>query len=223
MSEASAGGGDAAGGEVGDGELAEFGDHADELIGRAVELGGVVELFVAEDGEGLDLADDLAHVLDGVDDVAGAGFALGADHGGAFGDAAEGLAEVARAADKRGGEGVLVDVVGLVGGREDLGLVDEVDAEGLEDLGFGEVTDARLGHNRDGGDGDDLADELGVGHAGNAALGADHGGDALECHDGDGTGFLGDARLFDVHDVHDDAAFEHLGETGFQAKAGVAV
>ena len=86
--------------------------------------------------------DDLAHVLDGVDDVAGAGFALGADHGRALGDAAESLAEIARAADEGGGEGVLVDVVGLVGGGEDFGLVDEVDADFLEDLGFGEVADA---------------------------------------------------------------------------------
>ncbi len=35
-----------------------------------------------------------AHVADGLDDVAGAGLALGADHGGALGDAAQRLAEV---------------------------------------------------------------------------------------------------------------------------------
>ena len=212
------GSGDAAGGEVGDGQLAGLGDHADELVGRAVDLGGVVELFVAEDGEGLDLADDLAHVLDGVDDVSGAGLALGADHGCAFGDAAEGLAEVARAADEGRGEGVLVDVVGLVGGGEDLGLVDEVDAERLQDLGFGEVADAGLGHDGDGDGVDDLLDELGVGHAGDAAFGADHGGYALEGHDGDGAGLLGDAGLLDVHDVHDDAALEHLGEAGLETQ-----
>ena len=55
-------------------------------------------------------------------------------------------------------------------------------------------------------------DEFGIGHAGDAAFGADHGGNALEGHDGDGAGFFGDAGLLDVHDVHDDAAFEHLGE-----------
>ena len=214
------GGGDAAGGEVGHGQLAGLGDHADELVGRAVDLGGVVELFLAEDGEGLDLADDLAHVLDGVDDVAGAGLALGADHGRAFGDAAQGLAEVARAADEGRGEGVLVDVVDLIGGGEHLGLVDEVDAELLEHLRLGEVADAGLGHDRDGDGADDLLDELGVGHAGDAALGADHGGHALERHDGDGAGLFGDARLLDVHDVHDDAALEHLGEADLEAKGG---
>ena len=92
-----------------------------------------------------------------MDDVAGAGFALGADHGCAFGDAAEGFAQVARAADEGRLEGVLVDVVGLVGGGEHFGLVDEVDAELLQDLRFGEVADAGLGHDGNGDGGDDLA------------------------------------------------------------------
>jgi len=183
-----------------------------------VNLGSVVELFVAEDGEGFDFADDLAHVLDGVDDVTGTGFAFGADHGCAFGDAAEGFAKVARAADEGRGEGVLVDVVDLIGRGEDFGLVDEVDAQGLQDLRFDEVADARLGHDGDGDGADDLLDELGAGHAGYAAFGADHGRDALECHDGDGASLFSDAGLFDVHDVHDDAAFEHLGEAEFEAE-----
>ena len=119
---------------------------------------------------------------------------------------------------------VLVDVVELVGGGEDLGLVDEVDGEVLEDLGFDEVADADLGHNRDGDGGLDLLDHFGVGHAGDAAFSADHGGDALEGHDGDGAGLLGDDGLVDVHDVHDDAAFEHLGETGLEAESvGISI
>jgi hypothetical protein len=157
-------------------------------------------------------------VLDSVDDVARSGLALGADHGCAFGDAAEGLPEVAGSADKGRGEGVLVDVVDLVGGSEDLGLVDEVDAELLQDLRLGKVADAGLGHDGDGDGGDDPLDELGVGHAGDAAFGADHGGDALEGHDGGGAGLFGDARLLDVHDVHDHAAFEHLSQAGLEAE-----
>ena len=77
---------------------------------------------------------DLAHVLDGVDDVSGAGFALGADHGCAFGDAAQGFAQVAGSADERRLEGVLVDVVLFVGGSEDFGLVDVVDADFLREF-----------------------------------------------------------------------------------------
>ena len=69
-----------------------------------------------------------------LNNVTGAGFTLCADHGCAFGDAAQGFAEVAAAADKGGGEGVFFDVVGVVGGGEDFRFVDVVDAEGFEDL-----------------------------------------------------------------------------------------
>ena len=54
----------------------------------------------------------------------------------AFGDAAEGFSEIARAADERHLEGMLVDVVGFVGGSEDFGLVDVVDAEFLQEFGL---------------------------------------------------------------------------------------
>src|SRR5437660_9247125 len=56
--------------------------------------------------------------------VASSGLALGADHGSAFGDPTQGFAQIASAAHKRNFEGVLVDVVGFVGGREHLGFVD---------------------------------------------------------------------------------------------------
>jgi hypothetical protein len=167
----------------------------------------------------LHLLHDLADVLDGVDDVAGASLTFGADHGRAFGDAAQGFAEIARAANEWDGEGVLVDVVGFVGGREDFGFVDVVDAELLQDLRFGEVSDAALGHDRNRNGGHDLANLFGRGHAGDAAFGADLRGDALEGHDGDGSGFLGDGGLFGVGDVHDDAALEHFGEAGLEAES----
>jgi hypothetical protein len=73
-------------------------------------------------------------VADGFDDVAGAGFAFCADHGGAFSDAAEGFAEAAAPADERDAERVFGHVVYGVGGREDFGFVDVVYAEGFEDL-----------------------------------------------------------------------------------------
>lgn len=71
---------------------------------------------------------------DGFYDVPGAGFALGADHGGTFRYAAEGFTEITAATDKGDSEGVFFDVVGGVGGGEDLGFVNIVDAEGFEDL-----------------------------------------------------------------------------------------
>ena len=82
-------------------------------------------------GEAADLAADRAHVAHGLDDVAGAGLALRADHRRALGDAPQRLAQVGGAADERHLERPLVDVVGLVGGREHLGLVDVVDLERL--------------------------------------------------------------------------------------------
>ena len=62
---------------------------------------------------------------------------------------------------------------------------------------------------------------LGLGHAGDAAFGADLRGHALEGHDGDGASLLGDGGLLGVGDVHNDAAFEHFGEAGLEAEAGV--
>ena len=153
-----------------------------------------------------------------MDNVAGAGLAFGANQGGAFGDAAERFAKVARAADERRGEGVLVDVIHLVGGSEDFGLVDEIDANGLQDLRFCEVADAGLGHDGDGDGCHDLLDELGAGHAGDAAFRPDHGGDALQRHDGDCASFFGNFRLSNIHDIHDDSALEHLGEAEFKAE-----
>jgi hypothetical protein len=62
----------------------------------------------------------------GFDDVASAGFAFGADHGRAFGDATQGFAEVAAPADEGDAEGVFGDVVRGVGRGEDFGFVDVV-------------------------------------------------------------------------------------------------
>jgi hypothetical protein len=53
-----------------------------------------------------------------------------------------------------------------------------------------------------------------VGHACDAAVAADVGGDALERHDRGGARVLGDLRLLGVYDVHDDAALQHLGQAG---------
>ena len=122
--------------KFGTGSFPAFATMLDQFVGGAVLFGFGVEFFFAEHREDLHFLNNLADVLDGVDYVAGAGFALGADHGGAFGDAAEGFAEVAGAADEGDLEGVLVDVVGFVGGGEDFGFVDVVDAEFLREFGL---------------------------------------------------------------------------------------
>jgi hypothetical protein len=212
------GGGDATGGEVWYGELARFGDHADEFIGSSMDFGGVIQLLLAENGELTHLAGDLAHVLDGVNDVSRAGLTLGANQGSALGNATERFAEIAGSADEGNGEGMFINMVGFVGGGENFAFVDKVDTEGLEHLGLGEVADTSLGHYGDGDGGFDFLDQLGIGHAGDSTLGANHGGHSLERHDGDCAGLFGNASLLDVHHVHDDSTFEHLSQADLETK-----
>ena len=65
-------------------------------------------------------------------------------------------------------------------------------------------------------------DHVGVAHPGDAALGADVGGHALERHHGDRAGVLGDLRLLGGDDVHDHAALEHLGHAALDARGAGA-
>ena len=149
----------------------------------------------------------------GLNDVARSGLALRANHGRALADASQGFSQVSRAAHERDSEAVLVDVVVLVGGREHFGLVNVVDFEGFKNLGLDEVTDAALCHdwNRDGFfDFDDLG---GIGHAGYAAVLANIGRHSLKRHYSACAGVLGDPGLLGGHDVHDDAALEHLRQS----------
>jgi hypothetical protein len=177
-----------------------------QLLGPLEQLGGSAWVILRMSPS------DRPQVANRLDDVAGAGLALGADHARALGDATQRLAQVGGTAHERHGERPLVDVVGLVGGGEHLGLVDVVDPERLQDLRLGEVADAGLGHHRDGDRRLDALDHLGVAHAGDAAVATDVGRHPLERHDGARTGVLGDLGLLGVDDVHDDAALQHLGE-----------
>ena len=115
----------------GTGRRPGLGDLLDEVDRRLEALGPPVALGGIGRRELPDVTEDRPQVADGLDDVAGAGLALRADHRRALGDPPERLAEVGGAADERHGEGPLVDVVRLVGRREHLALVDVVDAERL--------------------------------------------------------------------------------------------
>ncbi len=190
-------------------------EFVEGVVAFGVVFGHAVQFVVFGGLDELDGAGHHAAVAYGFDDVAASCFAFGADHGGAFGDAPHSFAEVGAAADEGYGEVFFEDVEEGVGGGEDFGFVDHVDAEFLEDLGFGEVADAAFGHDGNGDAVDDGFDHFGVAHAAHTALGADVGGDAFEGHDGDGSGVFGDGGLFVVGDVHDDAAFLHLGKSAF--------
>src|SRR5271168_1919876 len=209
------GGGYAAGGEIRDGQLAVPGHVLDEIERGAEGLGFVHELLLAQCGEATHVVDDGAHVAHGFHDVAGAGLALGAHHGGAFADAAEGFAQIAGAADERDFEAVFPDVVLFIGGGEDFAFVYEIHFEGFEHLRLGKMADADFGHHGNGYRGHDFADDLGGGHAGDAAFLANVGRDALERHDGARSGLLCNLGLLGGGDVHDDAALEHFREAYF--------
>ena len=181
-----------------------------ELLGADVEF--VRRVFV----QGSDFADfavERADVLSGLRNVAGTRLTLRADHGSALVDAAQGLAQVGRTADKRDLEGVLVDVVDVVGWAENFRFVHEVHAKRLQDLCFDLMADAGFGHDGNVNGLDDRVDEVRVGHAGNTALRADIGGHALQSHDRASSRICGYAGLFGRDNVHDDAALELVGQS----------
>ena len=103
-----------------------------------------------------------------------------------------------------------------VGRRQDFGLVDHVDAHGLEGPGLGLVSDPAFGHHGDRHGIHNLLNPDRIGHARNAAGRPDVRRNALEGHHRDGARFFRDRRLLRVRDVHHDAPFLHLREPALQ-------
>src|SRR5581483_2419535 len=117
---------------------------------RSLQLLGLVhQFFLTKHGELLHLFHDGPNVPYRFHDVARPGLTLRADHGRAFGDAAQGLTEIACAADERHLEILLGDVVLFIGRREDFAFIDIVDTERLEYPSFHEVANTRFSHYRD--------------------------------------------------------------------------
>mmetsp|Transcript_4852 Transcript_4852/g.14875 ORF Transcript_4852/g.14875 Transcript_4852/m.14875 type:complete len:214 (-) Transcript_4852:506-1147(-) len=111
----------------------------------------------------------------------------------------------------------------LVGGGEDLGLVDAVHPERLEQARLVKVPYPRLCHHGKRGRAHDVLDHRGVGGARDAAVALDVGGDALEGHHGDGARLLRDPGLLPVHHVHDDATLLEDGERALDGGVDRAV
>lgn len=216
--------GNTASSKVDDRQTTQLGSLAQQLnvnLKLAGELTETHNAALSKSSLGLsNVAVDSLHVADSLDDVTSASLALGSDHGSTLGDTAQGLTEVSAAADKGDTEGALLDVALVVGGGQDLGFINVVDTQRLEDLALDKVADTGLGHDGDGDGLLDLLDHGRVGHARNAAVLANVGGDSLEGHDGAGSSFFGNAGLLGVGDVHDDAALEHLSKAGLEGEAG---
>src|SRR5215212_1357674 len=205
----------AAGREQHDGKAPVVGDPPHELVRRPQVLRLRHQLLGLEYAQTTHAADYGTHVPHGLDNVAGTRLALGSDHGRPLADAPQRFAEIRGSTHEWHVEDGLVDVVFLVGGGEDLGLVDVVDLEGFQDLGFHEVADAGLRHHGDGDGLLDLDDLLRVAHPRDPAVGPYVSRHALEGHDGYGARLLGNPGLLGVDDVHDDPALEHLGHPAF--------
>ena len=103
-------------------------------------------------------------------------------------------------------------MVDVIGGGEDLGLVDVIDLDRLQNARLGDMPDAHLRHDRNRNGLLDALDHRGITHTAHTTGRADVSRDALERHDGARARVLRDARLLGRRDVHDDAALEHLGE-----------
>jgi hypothetical protein len=64
----------------------------------------------------------------------------------------------------------------------------------------------------------DVANLLGRCHASDPALGANLRGHPFQRHDGNSASLFSNCRLIGIGDVHGDAAFQHLGQTGFETQ-----
>ena len=126
--------GDPACREADDRQALETRSLLEQVVRRADLLRVRVHLLFAHHARLSDLAHDRALVANCLYDVACASLTLCTDEGRTLGDSAKSLAQVACTADERHLERVLVDVVLHVCRREDFGLIDVVDADGLEDL-----------------------------------------------------------------------------------------
>ena len=93
----------------------------------------------------------------------------------------------------------------------------------LEHLALVKMPDARLGHAGDGDRVEHLLDHPGVGRARDAAVGLDVRRDALQRHHRHRPRRLCDARLFGVHDIHDDSALLEDGKRALDRGAGLGL
>ena len=207
---------------AGHGNLLDQTDRSGKVLGPSVELSRISL------GQPPDVTQDGTEVTYRLHDVARTGLPLGADHRRPFGDAAQGLTQVGGPTHEGDLVTPLVDVMSLVGGSEHFTLVDVVDPQSRQHLGLGEVTDAGLGHHRDGHRRLDPFDEGGVAHPSHPAVTTDVGRHPLEGHHRHRPGILGHLGLCGIDHIHDDAAAQHFGQPPLDRKStggpmGIAV
>ena len=108
-------------------------------------------------------------------------------------------------------------MVTVVSWGENFGLIDVVDTDSFQHLGFHEVTNTSFRHHGDGDGFLNALDHVRIGHTSNATLCTNVGRNALEGHNGNRTGIFGNTSLLRVYNVHNDAALDHLGHAALDA------
>merc|ERR1719486_414798 len=91
---------------------------------------------------------------------------------------------------------------------EDLALIDAVHIKGVQNSCFCKMTDASLGHHWDFHCVAYLADHLRVTHAGDATIGFDVCGNALECHYRARSSSFCNEGLLHIDHIHDDSTLQ---------------
>ena len=104
-------------------------------------------------------------------------------------------------------------MVGFVGWCEHFAFVDEVNAEGLQNLCFNKVTNTSLGHNRNRDGSLDTFDHVGVAHPSDSPIFANVGRNSFKSHDCTSASIFGNLGLPRGHHIHDDSTLEHFGKT----------
>mmetsp|Transcript_27639 Transcript_27639/g.43875 ORF Transcript_27639/g.43875 Transcript_27639/m.43875 type:complete len:365 (-) Transcript_27639:21-1115(-) len=196
-------------------EAAHFFCFFDEIIGCPNLLGVREQLIFVHRTNQLDLTLYATRMTDGLNDISGSSLTLSADHGSTFLDAAKSLSKVARPANKGSCELVFVNVMILVRWGKNLALINEVNVNRLQNLRLDKVPNTHLRHHRNLHSLLDFYDHLRAAHSRHASMLTDFRRNALQGHHSTGTCVFCDACLLGVHHVHDDAAFEHLGEAVF--------
>ena len=146
-------------------------------------------------------------MADSLDNITGSRLPFGTDHRGTFLDAPQCFSQVSGTADKRYTELLFVDVVHIIGRREDFGFVNVVNFNSFQNLCLYKMSDTAFCHNRDRNSILDALDHFRVAHTGDAARCTDISRDTLQSHDCTCTCSFGDLCLFRCGDVHDNAAF----------------
>ncbi len=104
----------------------------------------------------------------------------------------------------------LINMIGIIRWTQDFGLIDIIDIQCLQDLGFGYMANATLGHHRNGYRLLDTLDHFGIAHSRYTTSCTNIRWNAFQRHNGTSPSLLSNLGLFRCRDIHDDTTLQHL-------------